>query len=198
MEAMTLATKICLIDNGDLQQYDAPLDVYNKPNNLFVADFVGNPAINFIDGKGKQVNDEIELTIFDDKKVTSDLKNWESKIAKWDDYVADIEDKYWVDVDYEQVLAWNPEYIIIAAEAEYTVEDVLNDANLADVEAVKNNNVYKLPGNAEAWDSPVPSGILGSVWAASVLHPDEMSEQKCNEIIDGFYSEFYGFRYSET
>ncbi|MBQ5804496.1 MAG: ABC transporter ATP-binding protein [Erysipelotrichaceae bacterium] len=49
MEAMTLATRICLIDNGDLQQYDAPLDVYNKPNNLFVADFVGNPAINFID-----------------------------------------------------------------------------------------------------------------------------------------------------
>lgn len=32
---------------------------------------------------------------FDDKRVTSDLKNWESKIAKWDDYVADIEDKYY-------------------------------------------------------------------------------------------------------
>ena len=54
MEAMTLATKICLIDNGVLQQYDAPLDVYNKPNNLFVADFVGNPAVNFVDAKGSQ------------------------------------------------------------------------------------------------------------------------------------------------
>lgn len=32
---------------------------------------------------------------FDDKKVTSDLKNWDSKIAKWDKYVADIEDKYY-------------------------------------------------------------------------------------------------------
>ena len=40
MEAMTLATKICLINNGVLQQYDAPLDVYNRPANLFVADFV--------------------------------------------------------------------------------------------------------------------------------------------------------------
>ncbi|MCL2465549.1 MAG: ATP-binding cassette domain-containing protein, partial [Micrococcales bacterium] len=52
MEAMTLATRICLIDNGVLQQYDAPLDVYNRPNNLFVADFVGNPSINFVDAKG--------------------------------------------------------------------------------------------------------------------------------------------------
>ena len=43
MEAMTLATRICLIDNGVLQQYDEPLTVYNRPNNTFVADFVGNP-----------------------------------------------------------------------------------------------------------------------------------------------------------
>ncbi len=54
MEAMTLATKICLIENGVLQQYDPPLDVYGKPNNLFVADFVGSPSINFIDAKGGQ------------------------------------------------------------------------------------------------------------------------------------------------
>jgi ABC-type sugar transport system ATPase subunit len=54
LEAMTLATKICLINNGVLQQYDAPLDVYGHPNNLFVADFVGNPAINFIQIKAQQ------------------------------------------------------------------------------------------------------------------------------------------------
>ena len=70
MEAMTLATKICLIDNGVLQQYDAPLDVYNKPNNLFVADFVGNPAVNFVDAKGSQREDgTIDLTIFSDTKI---------------------------------------------------------------------------------------------------------------------------------
>lgn len=51
LEAMTLATKICLMDNGVVQQFAAPLDLYNKPNNLFSADFVGNPSINFIDAK---------------------------------------------------------------------------------------------------------------------------------------------------
>ncbi len=83
MEAMTLATRICLIDNGVLQQYDAPLDVYNKPNNLFVADFVGNPAINFIEAKGSQnEKGELELTIFDDKKATFKF-NEPLKISDW-------------------------------------------------------------------------------------------------------------------
>jgi ABC-type sugar transport system ATPase subunit len=64
MEAMTLATKICLINNGILQQYAAPLEVYNKPNNLFVADFVGNPSVNFIEAKGRQKEDgSIALSI---------------------------------------------------------------------------------------------------------------------------------------
>jgi ABC-type sugar transport system ATPase subunit len=71
MEAMTLATKICLIDNGVLNQYDRPLDVYNRPNNLFVADFVGNPAINFMEAKGEQTTDgNIALEILKNVKAT--------------------------------------------------------------------------------------------------------------------------------
>lgn len=66
MEAMTLATRICLINNGVLQQYDAPLTVYNHPRNLFVADFVGNPSINFVEAKGIQGEDGgITLTMLD-------------------------------------------------------------------------------------------------------------------------------------
>ena len=57
MEAMTLATQICLINNGVLQQYQPPLTVYNHPQNLFVADFVGNPSINFVEAKGAQQSD---------------------------------------------------------------------------------------------------------------------------------------------
>ncbi|MCR5000029.1 MAG: ATP-binding cassette domain-containing protein [Lachnospiraceae bacterium] len=86
MEAMTLATKICLINNGVLQQYDAPLDVYNRPNNLFVADFVGNPSINFVEAKGSQNADgTVALTVFDHHKVrftpneAVDLAEWAAK-----------------------------------------------------------------------------------------------------------------------
>ncbi len=71
MEAMTLATQICLLNNGVLQQYEVPLTVYNKPENTFVADFVGNPSINFIEAKGAQQADgTIPLTMLDGIKMT--------------------------------------------------------------------------------------------------------------------------------
>lgn len=83
MEAMTLATQICLINNGVLQQYDAPLTVYNRPNNLFVADFVGNPSINFVEARGAQRPDgAVDLTVFAGRKATFhpkeslDLNQW--------------------------------------------------------------------------------------------------------------------------
>ncbi len=86
MEAMTLATKICLINNGVLQQYDAPLDVYNRPNNLFVADFVGNPSINFIEGRGKQEPDgTVRLSLLNGRTARFtpvnpvNLKEWYEK-----------------------------------------------------------------------------------------------------------------------
>ena len=71
MEAMTLATRICLISNGVLQQYDEPLTVYNRPNNTFVADFVGNPAINFMNAKGRQLEDgSFSLKLLDQYEAT--------------------------------------------------------------------------------------------------------------------------------
>ena len=110
---------------------------------------------------------------------------------------AEITDTYWAQTSYEQVLAWDPEYIILASDATYTVEDVLNDANLSGCTAVKNGNVYQIPGNAEAWDSPVPGGILGAVWLAGVLHPEQSPESETMAVIDDFYQTFYGFTYSE-
>ena len=71
MDAMTLATQICLINNGVLQQYEAPLDVYHHPANLFVADFVGNPSINFVEVKGRQAADgTISMTMLGGVQAT--------------------------------------------------------------------------------------------------------------------------------
>lgn len=110
---------------------------------------------------------------------------------------AEITDSYWAEVDYEQLLTWDPDYIVLASDADYTVEDVLADENLAACSAVVNGNVYQIPGDAEAWDSPVPSGILGAVWLSGVLHPEECPESEVNAVIDAFYETFYGFTYSE-
>jgi len=47
-EAMSLGTNIAIMNHGVIQQYDTPENIYNKPNNTFVADFIGSPSMNLI------------------------------------------------------------------------------------------------------------------------------------------------------
>lgn len=103
-----------------------------------------------------------------------------------------ITDTYWAEISYEQLLAWDPSYIIIASDAEYTVDDVMNDPNLAECTAVKNSHVYAIPGDMEALDSPVPAGILASVWLAGILHPDQVSADTYTTEMTNYYETFYG------
>ena len=104
-----------------------------------------------------------------------------------------LTDTYWAEVSYEQILTWNPEYIILAADAKYTVEDVLADVNLQGCTAVKEGHVYKLPREIECWDSPVPGSVLGNLWLASILHPEAYSVTAYEESVTEFYETFYGF-----
>ncbi|MGF7008440.1 ABC transporter ATP-binding protein [Aminobacter sp. BE322] len=50
VEAMTLADRIVVLNAGRVEQVGAPMELYNKPANLFVAGFIGSPKMNFIDG----------------------------------------------------------------------------------------------------------------------------------------------------
>ncbi len=120
------------------------------------------------------------------------------RLAGGDNVASDITDSYWVEISYEQLLAYDPQVILLASDASYSVEDVLENDNLADCTAVKAGQVYQMPSKAEAWDSPVPSGILGAVWFAGVLHPDKLRAQDCSALIDEYYETFYGFTYSEN
>jgi len=49
-EAMTLAHRVAVMENGKLQQFDTPLNIYERPANKFVAGFLGSPSMNFLDG----------------------------------------------------------------------------------------------------------------------------------------------------
>ncbi len=50
-EAMTMADRIVVMNAGRIEQVGAPLEVYDRPANIFVAQFIGSPAMNFLDGK---------------------------------------------------------------------------------------------------------------------------------------------------
>lgn len=63
IEAMSLADKISIIDRGRLMQYGAPLEIYNDPQNRFVANFVGSPRMNLVDGELREERGQLRLML---------------------------------------------------------------------------------------------------------------------------------------
>ena len=69
IEAMTLADRIVVMNEGVIMQQGSPLEVYNNPANLFVAGFIGSPAMNFLDVKVISENDKL-LTVGENFELT--------------------------------------------------------------------------------------------------------------------------------
>ena len=63
VEAMTLGTRIVVMNAGIVQQVDTPQALYETPNNLFVAGFIGSPQMNFLDAKCTVKGDKVELDL---------------------------------------------------------------------------------------------------------------------------------------
>lgn len=102
-----------------------------------------------------------------------------------------LTDKYWSEVSYEKILAWNPDAIVIASDADYTINDVKAITELAQCNAIKNNMVIALPSYVESWDSPLPASFLGSLYIASELFPDKYSKETYEKKVVEFYNTFY-------
>ena len=61
IEAMTLGTRIVVLKDGVIQQVDTPANLYGKPQNLFVAGFIGSPQMNMIEAKVVKKGDDVVL-----------------------------------------------------------------------------------------------------------------------------------------
>ena len=61
IEAMTMADKIVVMESGNIEQIGAPLELYDQPANLFVAGFIGSPAMNFINGTVRRSSDTVQI-----------------------------------------------------------------------------------------------------------------------------------------
>ena len=61
-EAMTLGTRIVVLKDGVIMQVDSPQKLYNEPNNLFVAGFIGSPQMNFVDAVCKVEGEKVSLS----------------------------------------------------------------------------------------------------------------------------------------
>ena len=61
VEAMTMGTRICVLNAGRLQQIDSPYDLYHNPANVFVGGFIGSPSMNFFDARLASEGDALSV-----------------------------------------------------------------------------------------------------------------------------------------
>ena len=161
LEAMTLATKICLINNGVLQQFDAPLDVYKKPNNLFVADFVGNPSINFIEADGKNVKGAFDLKIFD--KYDVNFKPLKSiNMVEW---LEDLNKKQEEQIKQEEDKKNRANYVEKANKDEVFKYNIPHVEDIETLEEVKEKE-YVIGVRPEFISTNEKDGIEGEIYSA--------------------------------
>ncbi|OGO77313.1 MAG: sugar ABC transporter ATP-binding protein [Clostridiales bacterium GWB2_37_7] len=64
-EAMTMGTRIVIMKDGEIQQIDSPQNAYDKPNNLFVACFIGSPQMNILTGEVLEKDSKVEIKLGD-------------------------------------------------------------------------------------------------------------------------------------
>lgn len=73
-EAMTLGTKIVVMKDGVIQQVDTPQNLYNHPQNKFVAGFIGSPQMNFLDGILEEKEDKVVIKVGNQELVLPEAK----------------------------------------------------------------------------------------------------------------------------
>jgi len=84
VEAMTMADRIVVMKDGVIHQIDTPLDIYNNPANMFVAGFIGSPAINLLSGKLEAKDSQLcfvteGVSVALTKKQEETLKSYQNK-----------------------------------------------------------------------------------------------------------------------
>ncbi len=89
IEAMTLADRVVVMKQGVVQQVGTPTEIYDRPANAFVASFIGNPAMNLLDGEmkgGTFLTDNVAVPGFDlpDGKVTLGFRAEDAKVIPQD------------------------------------------------------------------------------------------------------------------
>ena len=81
VEAMTMAEKIAILNDGNIEQLGSPIDIYKTPCNPFVGGFIGSPRMNFIDGHVAKTFDADLIGIRPEHLLTSNLSGlWNGRI----------------------------------------------------------------------------------------------------------------------
>lgn len=90
-------------------------------------------------------------------------------------------------VSEEQIIAWDPQIILLNGfESELTPQDIYGNPKLADVSAVRDHRVYKIPLGGYRWDPPNQESPLMWKWLAMLFHPERFGWDLRNEIKENY------------
>ena len=91
-------------------------------------------------------------------------------------------------VSMENVLEWNPAVILVQDRYPKVVSQIKEDAAWANIDAVKNNQVFLMPEYAKAWGYPMPEALaLGEVWLAKSLYPQKFQDIDLDKMVNDYY-----------
>jgi multiple sugar transport system ATP-binding protein len=93
-EAMSLGDKIVIMNDGRIQQVGSPYEIYNDPQNLFVANFIGSPSVNKLDCVVSKADEEVTLTTELFELTLSDTDIYTSAVSEGTDYTLTVRPEY--------------------------------------------------------------------------------------------------------
>ncbi|MDR9775569.1 sn-glycerol-3-phosphate ABC transporter ATP-binding protein UgpC [Rhizobium hidalgonense] len=136
VEAMTLADRIVVLSAGNIEQVGAPLDLYERPANLFVAKFIGSPAMNIIPATVAATGNQTTVTLTGGMSVTLDVPTGASEAGKQASFGVRPEDLR---------IADGADYLF---EGEVSIVEALGEVTLLYIEGLVPGEpiVVKLPG----------------------------------------------------
>ncbi|MGR4843771.1 sn-glycerol-3-phosphate ABC transporter ATP-binding protein UgpC [Rhizobium sp. WSM1274] len=136
VEAMTLADRIVVLSAGNIEQVGAPLDLYERPANLFVAKFIGSPAMNIIPATVAGTGSQTTVTLTGGMSVTLDVATDASETGKQASFGVRPEDLR---------IADGADYLF---EGEVSIVEALGEVTLLYIEGLVPGEpiVVKLPG----------------------------------------------------
>lgn len=126
------------------------------------------------------------------RTCTSEMyQNEVIKLAGGRNVSEELTGDYWAEISKEQLLSWNPEYILPVSYAEYAIEDITGDSSLSQIDAIREDKIFVFPSALEPWDYPTPSSILGILWLTHTLHPELYEKESYIEDAGEFYKQFF-------
>jgi alpha-glucoside transport system ATP-binding protein len=137
VEAMTLADRIVVLSAGNIEQVGAPLELYERPANLFVAKFIGSPAMNVIPATITDAGNTTTVTLTGGKSVTLDIPTATSEKGKTASFGVRPEDL--------RIAGSTDDYLF---EGEVSIVEALGEVTLLYIEGLVQGEpiIVKLPG----------------------------------------------------